>query len=482
MRQIFFLEFKIAIRYLFNRTEEGFVSLVSLFSFFGIFIGVSILIIVMSVMNGFREKLIDGILGASGHIKIYGTHDSGADDSESDTEAEIIYDKEENIIKNNIKNYKFLISLIDEFKISKEAKNLKRKESVEIINYYPIIKGQGLISTNNKEINAVYIFGVENVKNILHNMLVSNPNNDFEFSDQNKEKIIIGSRMAESFFLKPTDSVSLISQSSQTSILGDIPNSKDFEIGAIFERKIFDIDSHLIYINIDLARSFFDIDDDAISEIEIYTSNPSKSIILKNELKQFIDKKFYEHSNHKNDRVIDKNIDIFFQKNHILVSDWSEINAGYLNALDIEKKVMLLILSFIICIALFNIISCLIMLVNEKVKSIAILKTMGLYSSSILRIFFYCGSLISFSSVFFGALFGVFISFKLDYIKNFLEYNLGLSIFDPVIYLLKDIPSSPSMKDIFYIIILTILISILMIIPPAIKASRKDPASILKYL
>lgn len=443
------LEFKIAIRYLFNRTEEGFISLISLFSFFGIFLGVATLIIVLSVMNGFRDKLISGILGVSGHIKVTSVSTGGGE-------------------KNQIYDFEKLIEKIKEFQDSEAMKILEKKFDVQIDSISPEITGQALMSFEKeagKGVQGIYVLGLKSIhekKKISDSILIGG---DFDFlgSQEDKEKILIGTRIAENFRIQIGDRLNLISPSSESLIIGEIPNSKEFQIGGIFETKIFDVDNGLIYMDLDFARYFFDLEENSVSSLEIRVSNPANSLILKNELKKFIQESNYE------------------SQNNLIFSDWSETNGSYINALEIEKKVMFLILSFIIFIAVFNLISCLVMLVNEKTRSIAILKTMGMSSASILRIFLYCGLLISFCGVFLGAAFGIFFALKLNHIKDFFEYNLGIEVFNPIIYFFKDIPALINFSDVFFVIFFTILISIFAVIPPSLKASRKDPASILKY-
>jgi len=439
--QIYFLELKIAIRYLFNRTEEGFISLISIFSFFGIFLGISTLIIVISVMNGFREKLIDGMLGFSGHIKISS------------------FNKSDNFIE----NFDEIIKKIDEFKNSSIYDEILKKHKISIIKTIPIIKSHALITSFNDKnhIRPIMVFSEKNNDKKLSDILIINK--DFKFNTtKSKDQILIGSRMAEENILKIGDKINIMSPSSDSMMTGDINLSKEFEIAGIFETEIFDIDNNVIFMDFDIASSLFDYPDSSASEIEINTSNPSLSIILKKSLLDFF--KYYEEFDYLN------------------FSDWSEINVQYLNALKMEKKVMFLILSFIILIAVFNVMSSLTMLVNEKTKSIAILRTMGMTSFSIMRIFFYSGMIISVSAILLGSIFGIIFVKNLHNIKNFLEYSLDIEFFNPIVYLLKDIPAIIDFYDIFWIIFFTMNISILASLPPSIKASKKDPAKILKYL
>lgn len=423
------LEIKIALRYIFNRTDEKFISLISIFSFIGITLGVATLIIVMSVMNGFRDKLINNILGIAGHISITN-------------------------INGNINNYTNIIEYL----------NKQQFPTNSIETPKPLIIGQALLNYNNIN-QGIAIIGLENLKDkkkIANNLQQAQ---DFSLNEYetilSEDSIIIGARLAENLNLQIGDIVNIISSHSNSSILGDIPNSKIYKISAIFETGMYDIDLSTVYISIHQAQLLFNLEKNQINRIEIITKYPEKSITTKISLYNLLIKQFPDEQ--------------------LIVSDWTEINSHYLNALQTEKRVMFIILSLIILVAIFNIASSLIMLINEKQKSIAVLKSMGMTNWAILRIFTYCGIIISLSGILVGLLIGVSFIKNINTIKEFLENNLGFDFFNPIIYLFKEIPAITNTKDIISIIGLTFISSILIIIPTALKASKKDPAQILKY-
>lgn len=408
----FILEISIAWRYLFNRTDEKFISLVSLFSFIGISLGVATLIIVMSVMNGFREKLITNILGTNGYVNI-------------------------SAVNAEIDNYQNLIKELSSFK--------------NITQVNPLITFQTLINTENNNV-GVMTFGLRNIND--KKLIAQNIKRGENLLDNSN--IIIGSRLAENLNLNIGDKLNLISPKSLNSILGDVPRNKEYNIGGIFETGMHDFDSNVIYMDLHEAQLFFQLRD-KVNKIEIFIEDPYKTQELVYELRNL------------------------FKKQDLIINDWQEVNSHYLGALQTEKRVMFLILSLIILIATFNIISSLVMLVYEKQKSIAILRSFGLTKNSILRIFIYCGMIISLTGTIAGAIIGIIFSININNIKNFLENSFEADLFNPLIYIFRDIPAKLSIHDTIAIISFSLIISILAVIFPARSASKKDPANLLKY-
>lgn len=411
----YFLELFIAWRYLIHRSGEGFISLISIFSFSGIMLGVATLIIVMSVMNGFHEKLIDNIVGISGHINITST-------------------------KKDISSYKKIIE-----KLSEESK---------IIKIIPMIQGQGLASIKDNN-SGVFIIGLENPedkKTILKDITIN--------SEFNKEKkILIGARLAEIMNLKTGDYLKLISSKSASSIIGEIPRAKNFEIGGIFESGIYDFDVSTIIIPLNQAQFFFQVYN-SVNKIEIYLTSP----LLSHEFTEVLKQKLKT------------------ENNDLIINDWQDLNNHYLTALETEKSVMFLILSLIILIAMFNVISSLVMMVTEKQKSIAILRTFGMSQISITRIFIYCGMIISTSATLLGIITGLIFSFNINVIKKFIEDFFGITLFDKSIYLFNEMPILVNYNDLIYIICFSLILSLLAVIYPSRRAAKLDPASVLRYL
>ena len=429
------LELKIALRYLFNRTDEGFISLISIFSFLGITLGVATLIIVMSVMNGFREKLIDNLIGTNGHINI--TSSNGT-----------------------IKNAKELVRRID----------ISRDEFKDNYLYVikPVVIGQGLVNYENNSAGAL-IIGINN-----NDELFAKSAYDQKYIYDNvkwgsKDLIstgmsLIGVRMAENLGIKPGDTIDLLSSKSVNSIIGDIPRNKEYIVSGVFETGVYEFDNMAVYIPFNEAQAFFNLSDDEATKIEITTKDPDQSGISKKILHELY-----------------LNLEWSQEWPGLIIRDWQETNSHYIGALRTEKNVMFLILSMIILVAALNIISGLVMLVYEKQKSIATLRSMGMKGISIMRIFIMCGLTIGMSGIVLGSSIGILFVMNINNIKVFFETYLGFEIFNPVIYLFRDIPAHLNLKDIVWTIVFTIIITILASIFPAIKAARKDPSSVLKY-
>ena len=408
------LEFFIAWRYLFHRTGEGFISLISVFSFLGITLGVATLIIVMSVMNGFREKLIENIVGINGHINII-----------SQT--------------NLINDYQSIIKKL-------EAHN-------EIVRITPLIQGQTLANTDDTNVGLL-VLGLDKIDD--KKSLLKNLEKEGDFDDE--KKIIIGARFAESLNLKINDQLNLISPKSMSSIIGEIPRMKKYDISGIFESGIHDFDANTIFMPLKQAQIFFQIYD-SVNKIEIYLSSPYLSQKVMRELK-----------------------DEFDSNQDLIINDWQDANSHYLGALNSEKNVMFLILSLIILIAVFNVISGLVMMVTEKQKSIAILRSFGMTQGSVMRIFIYSGMLISITSTILGTGLGIIVSKNINSIKLFLEKLFDTTLFDPMVYIFNEMPSKVISNDVLYIVLFTLFVSFLAVIPPSRKAAKIDPAKILRYL
>lgn len=410
------LEFFIAWRYLFHRSGEGFISLISIFSFLGITLGVATLIIVMSVMNGFREKLIDNIVGVNGHINIV-----------SQT--------------NEINEYQKIVQKI--------------KKNPSVTKVTPLIQGQTLATIGDNNLGLL-ILGLEKIDD--KNSILKNVELEGSQNFDNGNKILIGSRLSENLNLKINDDIDLISSKSISSIIGELPRTKKYEIGGIFDSGINDFDANTIIMPLKQAQIFLQIYD-SVNKIEVYLSSPYISQKIMRELR-----------------------DEFQDNTDLIINDWQDANSHYLGALNSEKNVMFLILSLIILIAVFNVISGLVMMVTEKQKSIAILRSFGMTEFSIMKIFIYSGMLISITSTILGTGLGIIISKNINHIKLFIEKLFNTTLFDPMIYIFNEMPSKIVLHDVIYIIIFTLIISFLAVIPPSRKAAKIDPAKILRYL
>lgn len=412
------LEFLIAFRYLKAKRQEGFISIIAIFSFVGIMIGVATLIIVMSVMNGFRYELVNRILGINSHLTVY------AQDGK-------------------IKNYDDII------------RDIRKDEGVKYVN--PLIESQVMVAANNKA-NGGLVKGIA-MKDLQHKDLISNniiAGSIKNFNDKNA--ILIGSNLAGNLSLQVGDKVKLVSSESNNTLIGSIPRIKTYNVVGIFESGIYEYDSTTIFMPLTAAQLHFKLKD-AVSAVEIFSKDPNEMVELKRQINQLLINKYSDK----------------------YLVDWQQSNASFIDALKVERTVMFLILTLIILVAAFNIISSLIMLVNDKQKNIACLRTMGMYKGSILRIFLICGSTIGFCGTLLGLIIGLLFSANINTIKMWLESISGTTLFNPTIYFLSQLPSKIFVSDIVLITTMSLLLSFLATIYPALKASKANPAEILRY-
>lgn len=412
------LEFLIALRYLKAKRREGFISVIAIFSFIGIMIGVATLIIVMSVMNGFRYELVNRILGINSHLTIYSKG-------------------------SNIKNYQ---QVIDE---------LKKIPQVKYAN--PIAESQVMLVAHGKAlgglVKGIALTDLKNKKLITNNITRGDINT---MADGNQ--IIIGATLANNLGLNVGDQIKIISSETNDTILGSIPRIKTYTIGGAFESGMYEYDSSTVFMNFNSAQIHFRYKE-AASAIEIFSSDPNQIVGLSNAVTELLNEHFPS----------------------LYLVDWQQANSSFIGALDVERNVMFLILTLIILVAAFNIISSLIMLVGDKRKNIACLRTMGMSKASIMRIFLICGSMIGTLGTLFGLIIGILFSANINNIKKFLESVTKTDLFNPTIYFLSQLPSKIFVSDVVVIVSMALVLSFLATLYPAYKASKANPAEILRY-
>ena len=405
------LEKEITFRYLKTRKKDGFLNIISIFSFIGISLGVAVLIIVMSVMNGFRTELINKIVGFNPHITIKPYENS------------ISVDK--------LKNKELK-------KISEEL--LYSNSGEAIIISQDFTKGIVLRGYSQKDFSKLNVV------------------NKGRFSGNSKKlyknNISIGKELSFDLELKIGDKLSIISPSGIETIIGNLPKQEVFTVSSIFESGLADFDRNIAFINIDTLDNFFDFNKDN-RNLEIYLKNPSDIVIAKNKVKEVFKDEF--------------------------IYTWADMNSSLFSALKVERNVMFIILSLIILVAAFNIISGLTILVKNKTRDIAILKSIGVLNKSITKIFFLVGVTIGTTATIFGILLGVLFSPYIENVRQFLSYTFNISLFPEEIYFLSKMPTEINLVSILIISVCSILITIIVSIYPAIKASKLDPVKGLKY-
>ncbi len=405
------LEKKITLRYLKPRRKEGFLNVISIFSFIGISLGVAVLIIVMSVMNGFRTELANKILGFNAHIIVEG-------------------------YSNSIDKSKFSDASIK--KIVKDFILTNDGEGVLI----------GKNATKGLVLRGYKIEDFLKLQFIKKGNFVGKPN------DLVGNSISIGRNLSLDYDLNIGDKVSIMSTSGVQTIIGTLPKQETFIISTIYDSGLSEFDRNIAFININSLESLFDINSSE-RNLEIYLENPLNI----DEAKQKIQKLFNED----------------------LVYSWADMNSSLFSALKVERNVMFIILSLIIVVAAFNIISGLTILVKNKTRDIAILKSIGVQNTSITKIFFLVGFLIGITATLFGIFLGVVFSLYIEKIRLFLSSAFNITLFPEEIYFLSKMPSEINFYSIFIIALCSVLVTIIVSIYPARQASKQDPIKSLKY-
>jgi len=405
------LEKEITFRYLKARKKDGFLNVISIFSFIGIGLGVAVLIIVMSVMNGFRTELINKIVGFNAHITVKP------------------YEEKIDII--NLKNNS----------LNQISKNLILSNSGEAI----IIKSD---TSKGILLRGYSSEDFSNLDMIKNKTFVGKKNNLV------KNNISIGKELSFALDLKIGDSITLMSSAGIETIIGNLPKQKTFIISSFFESGLNDFDNNVAFINLETLEEFFNLKS-TDRNLEIYLKNPQNI-----ENQKYIVQKIFTNE---------------------FVYSWSDMNNSLFSALKVERNVMFIILSLIIIVAAFNIISGLTILVKNKTREIAILKSIGVLNKSIIKIFFLIGVIIGTSATIFGIILGVTFSLYVENLRQFLSTVFNISLFPEEIYFLSTMPSEINPSSIFIISICSILITIIVSIFPAMKAAKLDPIKALKY-
>ena len=404
------LEKEVVLRYLKTRKKDGFLNVISIFSFIGISLGVAVLIIVMSVMNGFRTELIDKIIGFNPHAVI--------------------------------KPYE--VSIDEKIFINKELQNLSNtfvysNSSEGILINKDYTKGlliRGYLTDDFKKLSIVDSTNFNGNKKLIPKF------------------ISIGKELSFDYNIKVGDKVLIMSPIGVQTIVGSLPKQETFIVDSIFDSEIADFDRNVVFINLENLESLFDLNSEK-RNLEIYLKNPK--IIEKTK----------------------KRLEKIFENYYVYT--WSDLNKSLFSALKIERNVMFIILSLIIIVAAFNIISGLTILVKNKTREIAILKSIGVQNKSISKIFFMVGFVIGSLATGFGILLGILFSIYIENIREFLSSVFNIRLFPEEIYFLNKMPSEINPESIVLISICSIIITTIVSIYPAIKASKMNTVRALKY-
>jgi lipoprotein-releasing system permease protein len=408
-------EWLLALRYLRARRKEGFISVIAGFSFLGILLGVATLIIVMSVMNGFRKELFNKILGLNGHV-IVSKIGVGFDDY-----AEVAQ---------------------------------KMAAIAGVKHAMPLIEGQAMVSTPAQALAGV-VRGLTEVGIKALPLIAGNVRAGTLDGFDGQDGIAIGSRLANSLRVTAGDTVTLVSPRGATTPFGTAPRIKPYRVAAVFEMGMSEYDRTMIFMPLGEAQRYFNRGD-TVDVLEVIVDDPENVAPVLAEMKQM-------------------------GIRNLSLSDWRQRNESFFTVLEVERNMMFIILSLIVIVAAFNIISGLIMLVKDKGRDIGILRTMGASKGAIMRVFLITGASIGVVGTLAGALLGIIFCWKIDEIRQFVAWLTNTRLFDPEIYYLTRLPADINPQTTAVIIAMALVLSVLATLYPSWRASRLDPVEALRY-
>ncbi|MBZ0164035.1 MAG: lipoprotein-releasing ABC transporter permease subunit [Notoacmeibacter sp.] len=406
----------VALRYLRSRRKETIVSVIALISFVGIMLGVATLIIVMAVMNGFRQELMVRILGTNGHVILQPIDSPLVDYPEVTTRIEAV------------KGIKFAL---------------------------PVVEGQALASGRVGAGTGALVRGLRD-EDISKLEFVRDNVRQGTFDGFNASQgVAIGARMAENLGLSAGDLLTLVTPDGDVTPMGVTPRVKAYPVAAIFEIGMSEYDASIVYMPLTEAQLFFN-SEDRVQSIEIFLDDP--------------------------DAVDSMRVPIeAAAQRQVFMTDWRERNRSFFSALQVERNVMFMILTLIVFVAALNIISGLIMLVKDKGRDIAILRTMGATSGAVMRIFVMTGAAIGVTGTFTGLLLGLIVCWNIESIRQFFSWLSGTHVFDPNFYFLSQLPAEIDTGETVSVLLMALALSFLATIIPAWRAARIDPVEALRY-
>jgi lipoprotein-releasing system permease protein len=409
----------LAGRYLRAKRSQGGVALISVISFFGIMIAVAVLIIVMSVMNGFRAELLGKILGFNGHVFVTGGVLDGPE---------------------------------------RDAAVRRILKVPGVIQAAPVVEAQAIAMGPN-QITGAIVRGLSpkdlRATRVVAGNITSGDLRGFGQGDYGGDVVVIGGRLAEQVGVKAGDTITLISPSGGATAFGGTPLQKSYVVGATFTAGMSQYDQAYVFMPLQQAQLFFGREN-TVDAIEVRVADPDKAARLKAPISRAAGPT-------------------------ALVADWTQRDTSYWGALKVERNVMRLILMLIVAIAALNIISGLTMLVKNKGRDIAILRTIGAGQGAVLRIFFMAGATIGALGTAAGLAVGALVSVYIDPIQSFVEWVTGQAVFSSDVYFLNRLPAKVDWLEVSIIVAFSLGMSMICTLPPAWRASRLDPVEALRY-
>jgi lipoprotein-releasing system permease protein len=404
----------VAFRYLRARRQEGFVSVIAIFSLLGIMLGVATLIIVMSVMNGFRIEFVNRILGLNGHLGIYG-------------------------LTNSMTDY--------------DAAAQKLRAVPGIVSVTPLVEAQALVTSRAGAAGAV-VRGIE-PDALRERQLIADHIIAGSLADFGGDQVAVGSRLAMRLGVRPGDQITLVSPEGNETAFGTLPRTKTYTVAALFDVGFYEYDNAYIFMPLEAAQLFFKLKG-AVNYLEVFVANADEASAQGQAI-------------------------VAALGGEARILDWQRSNSSLVNALIVQRDVMFLILTLIIIVAAFNIISSMIMLVKDKGRDIAILRTMGASRGMILRIFMLAGASVGIIGTLFGFGLGIVITKNLEPIRQFIEHVLHMELFAAEIYFFTRLPAVIVPHEVAAVVLMALALSFLATLYPSWRAARLDPVEGLRY-
>ena len=403
-----------AMRYLRARRQEGFISVIAWFSLIGIALGVATLIIVMAVMNGFRQELLTRILGLNGHLSIYGS-------------------------SYELTGYDPLAE--------------KARKVAGVIAVTPIVEGQVMATAHGAAKGAV-VRGIRH-RDMARRALVADNIHSGSLAEFKDDRVLIGARLASRLGLSVGDKITMISPKGNVTAFGTVPRMRAYRLAGTFDVGMYEYDSSFIFMPLKAAQVYFRLPG-AVTNLEVFIDDPDRARQIGRDIMAATGGKGRIH-------------------------DWQQANSSFFNAIQVERNVMFLILTLIIVVAAFNIISSMIMLVKDKGKDIAILRTMGATRGTIMRIFFLSGASVGIIGTIAGFALGLAFAANIETIRQWIQGLTGGELFAAEIYFLSQLPAVVDPKEVVVVVLMGLGLSFLATLYPSWRAARLDPAEALRY-
>jgi len=404
----------VAFRYLRARRQEGFVSVIAIFSLLGIALGVATLIIVMSVMNGFRADLLGRILGLNGHLGVYA--ESGP---------------------------------LTEF----DAAARKVSEIPGVTEVTPLIEGQ-VMATSDAGAAGALVRGIR-ADDLRRRRLLADHIVQGSLAEFDDDGVAVGDRLARRLGITVGDPITIISPQGTATAFGSMPRIKTYHVAALFDVGMYEYDNSFIYVPLEASQLFFRLPD-AVNSLEVFVADPDRVREVRRQIAAALG-------------------------GRVRIVDWQQANSSLFNAVEIERNVMFLILTLIIVVAAFNIISSMIMMVKDKGRDIAILRTMGASRAAILRIFMLSGASIGVVGTLAGLVLGIVFTRNIEAIREFVQNILGVNLFSAEIYFFTRIPARIDPNEVTAVVVMALALSFLATVYPSWRAARLDPVEALRY-